>query len=113
MHFRRINRIDKKKKQTLLHVCCREGFFEAVDFMLNPDNHPKRDNVQVDLEARNADGRNPLLLCFTPPHMTTAMRAPRIVATYQHELAESDRMTPGDPASAPSSSSCCCSAAPR
>ena len=96
MHFRRINRIDKHKN-SLLHICCREGFYEAVDFMLNKDNHPSRDKNVVDIETPNGSARTPLLLSFTPPHMTAAMRAPKVVAKFQDQLALADRMSVGGP----------------
>ena len=96
MHFRRINRLDKHKN-SLLHICCREGFYDAVDFMLNKDNHPSRDKNEVDIETPNGSSRTPLLLCFTPPHMTAAMRAPKIVSKFQEQLAPADRISSGGP----------------
>ena len=84
-HFRRINRIDDNH-DTLLHVCCREGFFKGVDFMLNPFNHPPSDDHGIDVDARGGSYRTPLLLCFTPPQMTSMTRFPGIVAKFREGI---------------------------
>ena len=93
MHFRRINRIDKKKKQTLLHVCCREGFFEPVDFMLNPDNHPKRDNVPVDLKPGTQTAQ-PAVALF---HSAAYDHGDAGAACCGHLPARTRRVRPYDP----------------
>eukprot|EP00937_MAST-01D_sp_MAST-1D-sp2_P005535 g5535.t1 len=74
-HWSRINRIQKDTGDTLLHMLCREGYVEGARFVLDPANHSAMERVQLNcVRVKNKKGRTPLLLAFTPPHLTGAAR---------------------------------------
>ena len=52
---------------TLLHLCCREGYLKCVAFMCDPKNQSQFETVEIDFNAENDKWRTPLHVAFTPP----------------------------------------------
>jgi len=71
-NFRAINRPFKQTLggNSMMHLMCQEGYFEMLEFLFNPTNHPERDHVPLEVNMRNNKNRTPLLMCFTPPTKT-------------------------------------------
>jgi len=55
---------------TLLHICCREGYHDMVEFMTNPKNRSIFDPTELRIDIRNDKDRTPLHMVFTPPNGT-------------------------------------------
>ena len=71
-NFKAINRQFKQTLggNSLLHLMCQEGYYEMLEFLFNPVNHPERDHVPLEVNMKNNKNRSPLLMCFTPPSKT-------------------------------------------
>jgi len=71
-NFKAINRPFKQTLggNSMLHLMCQEGFYEMLEFLFNPVNHPERDDVPLEVNMKNNKNRTPLLMCFTPPTKT-------------------------------------------
>ena len=71
-HFGTINRpfTAHWDGDTILHIACREGFYDMVEFMFNPKNRSIFDTTSLIVDIENTKGRTPLMLAFTPPSAT-------------------------------------------
>ena len=71
-HFTIINRpyTAHWEGDTLLHIVCREGYLDMVEFMFNPKNRSIFDTTSIVVDVENAKWRTPLHLAFTPPNYT-------------------------------------------
>ena len=38
---------------TLLHICCREGYLRMVQFITDKKNQPQFENVELDVNVEN------------------------------------------------------------
>lgn len=72
INFKNINRkfLETHGGDTLLHMVCREGYYDMVAFIENPKNHSEFDDTQLMVNIRNENGRTPIMLCFTAPSAT-------------------------------------------
>jgi serine/threonine-protein phosphatase 6 regulatory ankyrin repeat subunit A len=73
VHYKSINRQfqDQFELSQILHFCATEGFYEMIEFVMDPSNHTDiDDSVVLELNTHNGRKRSPLMLCFTPPHCT-------------------------------------------
>jgi ankyrin repeat protein len=70
--FKNINNSypDKWDEETALHIACREGYFDMVEFMINPKNRSLFDVTDLEIDILNGKWRSPLHLLFTAPHCT-------------------------------------------
>ena len=77
-HGTRVNK-QNGRGETHLHIVCREGYFRGLKFLLDPNNFirvraTRSDGSStvsrpVNPDVRNHDGRPPIALVFTPPHL--------------------------------------------
>jgi ankyrin repeat protein len=72
VNYKNINRqyIETHGGDTLLHMVCREGYYDMVAFIENPKNHSEFDDTPLLINTRNENGRTPIMLCFTAPSAT-------------------------------------------
>jgi hypothetical protein len=70
--FRTINRKFKDQfiNQSLIHFICQEGYYEMLEFIIDPKNHSVFEDEVLNINPKDLKGRIPLFMCFTPPTAT-------------------------------------------
>lgn len=70
--FKNINKPypEKWNEERALHIACREGYYDMVEFMINPKNRSMFDVTDLEIDVLDGKWRSPLHLVFTAPHMT-------------------------------------------
>ncbi|CAM9698882.1 unnamed protein product [Discosporangium mesarthrocarpum] len=59
---------------TLLHRVCREGYLQALQFMVDPNTKLMFEKEKMDPHTQNKRKRTPLMLCFTSPQFTAVAK---------------------------------------
>lgn len=74
--WRKVNQSFKAElmDNTLLHLACREGYAEMVQFMLDPNSKSVMETEVLDVNVTNGYNRTPLMLCFCPPSFTVVAK---------------------------------------
>ena len=58
---------DQHNQSHILHFICQEGYLEMLQFLLEPKNHSRHDDVPLEVDSLNNKNRTPLMLLFQPP----------------------------------------------
>lgn len=67
-HFSQINKKHGSASEALLHLVCREGYLQMLQFVVDPRHASPA--TKIDYNVENKKHRTPLHVVFTPPHQT-------------------------------------------